>query len=64
MCKGLAIDDVGVSRDTVFQEIRPGAGFKTGDFFVEEKLGAGHRKTTHDRSIPYDLRSDSLDPSV
>ena len=30
--------DVGVSRDTVFQEIRPGAGFETGDFF-EEKLG-------------------------
>ena len=28
MCKGLSIDDVGVSRDTVFQEIRPGAGLK------------------------------------
>ena len=31
-------DDVGVARGTVCQEIRPGAGFKTGDF-VEEKLG-------------------------
>ena len=29
VCKGLSIDDVGVSRDTVFQEIRPGAGFAT-----------------------------------
>ena len=36
--KGLSIDDVGVSRDTVFQEIRPGAGFEAGDF-VKEKLG-------------------------
>ena len=32
------MDDVGVSRDIVFQEIRPGAGFETGDF-VTEKLG-------------------------
>ena len=38
VCKGLSIDDVGVSRDTVFQEIRPGAGFEAGDF-VKEKLG-------------------------
>ena len=38
MCKGLSIDDVGVSRDTVFQEIRPGAGFETDDT-VKEELG-------------------------
>ena len=38
------MEDVGVSRDTVFQEIRPGAGFETGDF-VKEKLG-GYRRTT------------------
>ena len=38
MCKGLTIDNVGVSRDTVFLEMRPGAGFETDDF-VEEKLG-------------------------
>ena len=31
------IDDVEVAKGTVFQEIRPWAGFKTGDF-VEEKL--------------------------
>ena len=37
-CKGLSIDDVEVSRGTVFQEIRPGVGFETGDF-VEKKLG-------------------------
>ena len=36
VCKGLTIDDVGVWRDTAFQEIRP--GFETGDF-VKEKLG-------------------------
>ena len=37
--KSLSIDDVGMSRDTAFQEmIRPGAGFETGDF-VKERLG-------------------------
>ena len=39
MRKRLSIDDAGVSRDTVYQEIRPGAGFETGDPFVGEKLG-------------------------
>ena len=34
----LSIDEVGVSRNTVFQEIRPGAGFETADF-VKEKSG-------------------------
>ena len=52
VCKGLVVllvllvllvvvpsnDDVGVARGTVFQQIRTGVGFKTGDF-VEEKLG-------------------------
>ena len=38
VCKGLSIDDVGVSRDTAFQEIRPGAGFETDDF-DKEALG-------------------------
>ena len=38
--KGLSNDDVGVSRDTDFQDIRPGAGFKTGDF-VGRKVGGG-----------------------
>ena len=38
-CKGLSNDGVvGVARGTVFQEIRPGASFKTGDL-VREKLG-------------------------
>ena len=36
----------GVSRDTILQVIRPGAGFKTGHYFVKEKLGAGYRGTT------------------
>ena len=35
VCKGLSNDDVGVARGTVFQEIRPGAGFKTGNFVKE-----------------------------
>ena len=40
VCQGLSNDDVGVpTRGTVFEEIWPGAGFKTGDF-VKEKLGA------------------------
>ena len=38
VCRDLSIDDVGVSRHNVFHEIRPGAGFKTGDF-VKERLG-------------------------
>ena len=38
VCKGLSVDDVGVSRDTVFQEIRPGACFETAGF-VKEMLG-------------------------
>ena len=40
VCKGLSIDDVGVSRDTAFQEIRPGAGFETGDFRSRKFGGA------------------------
>ena len=34
-----------VSRDTAFQEIRPGAGFETGDF-VKKKRWGGYRRTT------------------
>ena len=37
-CKGPSNNDVGVARCIVFQETRPGVGFKTSDF-VEEKLG-------------------------
>ena len=40
VCKGLSNDDVMVARGTVFQEreIRPGAGFETGDFFRQRKV--------------------------
>ena len=38
VCQRGLIEDVGVARRTVFQEVRPGAVFKTGDF-VKEKLG-------------------------
>ena len=42
VCKGLSNDDVGVARDIVFEEIRPGSGLKTGDFVNnKEKLGGG-----------------------
>ena len=45
----LSIDDIGVASGTAFhQEIRSGAGFKTGDS-VEVKLGCVYRKTTLDR---------------
>ena len=37
-CKGLSNDDIGVARGTVFHDIRPGAGLKTGDC-VQETLG-------------------------
>ena len=39
--KGLSSDDVGegVERDTVFPEIRPGAGSETGDFVKEKSWG-------------------------
>ena len=38
VCKGLSVDDVGVSRDTVFQGVQSGAGFETRDF-VKENVG-------------------------
>ena len=38
VCKVLSNDDVEVARGTVRQQMRPGAGVKTGDF-VKEKLG-------------------------
>ena len=56
VCKALRTierDDVGAARDTVLQEIRLGAGSKTGDF-AEEKLGGGatveplHHHPKHD----------------
>ena len=40
LCKGRSNDDVGVARSTVFQEIRPAAGFKNGDIGKKE-LGGG-----------------------
>ena len=44
VCKGSSNDDAGVARGTVFQGLRPGDGFKTGDF-VKENLGGGYRRT-------------------
>ena len=39
VCKGPSNDDVGAARGTAFQEIWPGAGFKTGDFVEEKGVG-------------------------
>ena len=44
VCKWLSNDNVGVAWGTVFEEIWPGAGFKTGDF-VKNGWG-GYRRTT------------------
>ena len=46
VCKGLSIDDIGVSTDTVVRDIRPGAGFEAGDFVIEKS--GGYRRTTRD----------------
>ena len=35
VCQGLSNDDVGVERGTACREIRPGAGFETGDVIEE-----------------------------
>ena len=42
-----------------FQEIRPGAGFESGDF-VEDRLGGGYRRTTQQQQQQvsrFDLRA-------
>ena len=60
--KGLSIDDVGVSRESAFQEMRPGAGFETGDF-VKEQLGGGYRSKTTASFFLYKNR-DTLPPDT
>ena len=52
VCKGLSIDDVGVSRETVLQETRPGAGFETADFSLKKSWG-GYRRTTQMKTFPW-----------
>ena len=52
--KGLSDDDLGAARGAVLQEIRPGAGFKTGDF-VEEKLGALLQNDSDNVFLPLDI---------
>ena len=37
--KGLSNDDIEAARGTVFREMRPGTGFKTGDFVIEKLRG-------------------------
>ena len=40
VCKGQSNDDhVGMARGTACQAIRPGSGFKTGDFVKKKSLG-------------------------
>ena len=53
---GLSDDDVWVSRDTIFQEIRPGAGFKTGGLVEEKGVGGATAERLTDSAIsPTDL---------
>ena len=40
-CKGRPKDDVGVARGSVFQELRPGAGFKTAPAISLETIMLG-----------------------
>ena len=49
--EGLSNDDVGVAKGTVFQEIRPWVGFKTGDY-IREKLRALHHRMTRVQFCP------------
>ena len=52
VCKGLSSDDFGAGRGTVFREMRPGAGFKAGDF-VEEGWGGFRRTTPLQNTFPF-----------
>ena len=49
-CKGLSNDDIAVARGTVFQEIWPAAGSKTGHFVIEKLGGLPY----NDSAICYD----------
>ena len=55
VCKSLTINDVGVSRDIVFQEKRPGADFETGDFVIENLGGTTVERLVYgcDRKMLY-----------
>ena len=50
--QGLSNDSVGVERGTVFQEIRPGAGFKTGVFVLRKASGRLPCKTAVVKTAP------------
>ena len=53
LCNGLLKLDVAVARGTVFQEVRSGARFRTGDF-VDKKLGGrGYRSTASHGAITH-----------
>ena len=43
------LDDIGVSRDTVFQETRSGVGFETDDLVKVNERWGGYRRTTRPR---------------
>ena len=45
MCKGLSIEDVGVSRDNVFQDIRLGE-LVLKPVILLKKIWGGYRRTT------------------
>ena len=51
VCKEQSCDDVGVARGIVFQETRPDAGFKTGDFRLKKSWG-GYCRTNASGAFP------------
>ena len=61
--EGLSKYGVGVARGSLFQEIRPGAGFKTGDS-VKEKLGTTTVDTAVERVLPFPVRKYALSPAA
>ena len=59
VCKGLSHHDVRVARCTLFQDVRPGAGLKTGDL-VKHKLEATVKRLEGWRCISVHNSSDHV----
>ena len=64
VCKGLSNDDVGRARGTVFQEIRPGAGFETCDFVTEKGVGGATVARPHNKQKTRNLQTTRQHPTL
>ena len=58
VCKGISNGDVGVAKGTVFEDMRPGVGFKPAISF--KKSWGGYRRTTHFFCFPRIEHEESL----